>query len=202
MNQNLRIHWTIKPKELPSILKNCSKCKEKKEFKNSGKFRVNANGSQLDIWLIFRCESCETTYNLTVLERIEAGRVDKEEYKGFLSNSNHLAAKYGNDKDLFGKNKAEMIQNGIDYEVISRDTTIACSKEGITEVEIRIPAGFDLRVDALLVRQFSISRSTAKKWCETGCVLNHGSLISHKSKVRDFMVLQILPPVPDSLTKS
>lgn len=202
MNQNLLIHWTIKPKELPSILKNCSKCKAKKEFKNSGKFRVNANGSQLDIWLIFRCESCETTYNLTVLERIEAGRVDKEEYKGFLSNSNHLAAKYGNDKDLFGKNKAEMIQNGIDYEVITRDTTIVCSKEGITEVEIRIPAGFDLRVDALLVRQFSISRSAAKKWCETGCVLNHEGLLSHKSKVRDFMVLQILPPVPDSLTKS
>lgn len=202
MNQNLRINWTIKPKELPSILKNCSKCKEKKKFKNSGRFRVNANGSQLDIWLIFRCESCETTYNLTVLERIEAGRVDKEEYKGFLSNSIQLAGKYGNDKDLFGKNKAEMIQNGIDYEVITRDTNIACSKEDITEVEMCIPAGFDLRVDALLVRQFSISRSTAKKWCEIGRVLNQGTLLSHKSKVRDFMVIQILPPVPDSLTKS
>ena len=202
MNQNLRIQWTIKPKELPSILKNCSKCKGKKEFKNSEKFRINANGSQLDIWLIFRCESCETTYNLTVLERMEAGRVDKEEYKGFLSNSIHLAVKYGNDRDLFGKNKAVMVQNCIDYEVIANNTTIVCNKEGIIEAEIRIPAGFDLRVDALLVRQFSISRSTAKKWCETGGVLNHGQPLSHKSKVRDFMVLQILPPVPDSLTKS
>lgn len=202
MNQNLRIHWTIKPKELPSILKNCSKCKEKKEFKNSGKFRVNANGSQLDIWLIFRCESCDTTYNLTVLERIEAGRVDKEEYKGFLSNSVQLAEKYGNDRKLFGQNKAKMVQNRTDYEVIIRNATVTTSKEGTTEVEISIPAGFDLRVDALLVRQFSISRSTAKKWCETGCVLNHGSLLSYKSKVRDLMVLQILPPIPDSLTKS
>jgi hypothetical protein len=202
MSQSLRIQWTIKPKELPSILKNCSKCKEKKEFKNSKKFRVNANGSQLDIWLIYRCESCETTYNLTVLERMEAGRVDKEEYKGFLSNSIHLAAKYGNDRELFGKNKAEMVQSHIDYEVIARNTTIACNKESMIEAEIRIPVGFDLRVDALLVRQFSISRSTAKKWCETGIVLNHRQPLSHKSKVRDLMVLQILPPVLDSLTKS
>jgi hypothetical protein len=144
MNQNLRIQWTIKPKELPSILKNCSKCKGKKEFKNSKKFRVNANGSQLDIWLIFRCESCETTYNLTVLERMEAGRMDKEEYKGFLSNSIHLAAKYGNDRELFRKNKAEMVQNQMDYEVIARNTSIVCNEEGMIEVEIRIPAGFDL----------------------------------------------------------
>jgi hypothetical protein len=201
MKENLRIQWTIKSKELPSILKNCSKCKDKKEFINSGKFRVNANGSHLDIWLIFRCESCETTYNLSVLERIEAGRVDKEEYKGFLRNSIQLAAKYGNDRDLFVKNKAEMVQNRTDYEIIERNTMLACSKEGITEVDIRIPAGFDLRVDALLVRQFSISRSTAKKWCENGCILNNGTLLSHKSKVRDFMVLQIQPPILDPLTK-
>lgn len=202
MNQNLRNQWTIVPKELPSILKNCSKCKEKKEFKNSGRFRVNANGSHLDIWLIFRCECCDTTYNLTVLERIEAGRVNKEEYKGFLRNSKELTVKYGNDKEIFTKNKAEMSQNRIEYQVIDKEMECTCSMEGIMEVELRIPAGFDLRLDALLVRQFSISRSHAKRWCENGYVRSNGKPLSHKSKVRDFMVLQILLEDQASLTNT
>ena len=202
MNQNLRNQWTIVPKELPSILKNCSKCKEKKEFKNSGKFRVNANGSHLDVWLIFRCECCDTTYNLTVLERIDAGRVNKEEYNGFLSNSKDLAVKYGNDKEIFIRNKVEISQNRMEYQVIEKETECTSNMEGIMEVELRVPAGFDLRLDALLVRQFSISRNHAKKWCENGLVRSNGKPLSHKSKVRDSMVLQILLENQASLTNS
>ncbi len=32
----------------------CGKCGKKRDFINSGKFRVNANGNLLDVWLIFR----------------------------------------------------------------------------------------------------------------------------------------------------
>ena len=37
----------------------CGGCGKKQEFVNSGKFRVNANGNRVDIWLIYRCKKCK-----------------------------------------------------------------------------------------------------------------------------------------------
>ena len=36
----------------------CGGCGKKREFVNSGKFRVNANGKNVDVWLIYRCSKC------------------------------------------------------------------------------------------------------------------------------------------------
>ncbi len=37
----------------------CGGCGKKQEFVNSGKFRVNANGNRVDVWLIYRCKKCK-----------------------------------------------------------------------------------------------------------------------------------------------
>ena len=80
MTRKHRIKWLVVPKELPAVLRRCPKCGKKTEYENSGKFRVNANGSLLDIWLIYRCESCETSWNMAVYERIAAKDLDSGEY--------------------------------------------------------------------------------------------------------------------------
>ena len=36
------------------VIWNCPKCSRKTHFANTKKFRVNANGNKLDIWLINR----------------------------------------------------------------------------------------------------------------------------------------------------
>ena len=95
MTRKHRIKWLVVPKELPEVLRRCPKCGKKTEYENSGKFRVNANGNLLDIWLIYRCESCETSWNMAVYERIAAKDLDSGEYMGFLSNDAALAARYG-----------------------------------------------------------------------------------------------------------
>ncbi|WP_084023929.1 DUF1062 domain-containing protein [Clostridium taeniosporum] len=40
-----------------------NKCNEKIHYINSGKFRVNANKNNIDIWLIYQCEKCKSTWN-------------------------------------------------------------------------------------------------------------------------------------------
>lgn len=93
MTRKHRIKWLVVPKELPAVLRRCPKCGKKTEYENNGKFRVNANGSLLDIWLIYRCESCETSWNMAVYERIAAKDLDSGKYMGFLSNDAALAAR-------------------------------------------------------------------------------------------------------------
>ena len=41
------------------VFHRCGGCGKKQEFLNSGKFRVNANGNKVDVWLIYRCKKCK-----------------------------------------------------------------------------------------------------------------------------------------------
>jgi len=90
-----------------AIFHRCSKCGKKKRFVNTGKFRVNANGRHVDVWLIYQCEKCKKTWNLTVYERKSPDRIAAEEYQRFLDNDFELAAQYGNDISFLKRNKAE-----------------------------------------------------------------------------------------------
>lgn len=76
-------------------------------FVNTGKFRVNANGDRIDVWLIYQCEKCKHSLNLTVYERTKPNRISREEYQLFLDNDMALAAKYGNDKAFLKRNRVE-----------------------------------------------------------------------------------------------
>lgn len=87
----------------------CAKCKSKKKFVNTYKFRVNANGNRLDVWLIYQCEKCKHTLNLTIYERKKPTQIPKELFIKFQENDYDLALQYGRDVVLFQRNKAEII---------------------------------------------------------------------------------------------
>lgn len=89
------------------VFHRCGGCGKKKEFVNSGRFRVNANGNQVDVWLIYRCIKCKHSWNLTIYERKCPGKIPAEEYQKFLDNDEELASAYGSDLAFLKKNHAE-----------------------------------------------------------------------------------------------
>ena len=91
-----------------NIIRKCSACGRKSIYINSNKFRVNANGNRIDVWLIYQCRKCKHTYNLTIYERLKKDALSLELYTGFMDNDEELAKVYGTDKSLFVKNKAEI----------------------------------------------------------------------------------------------
>ena len=58
----------------------CGGCGKKQEFVNSGKFRVNANGNRVDVWLIYRCKNCKHSWNLAIYERMRPSKIKKDDY--------------------------------------------------------------------------------------------------------------------------
>lgn len=88
------------------VYRRCGGCGRKQEFVNSGRFRVNANGNRIDVWLIYRCRKCRHPWNLTVLERVAPARVPPELYARFLENDEETAARYGNDIAFLKRNHA------------------------------------------------------------------------------------------------
>lgn len=96
-----------KPKSI-KVLHRCGGCGKKQEFVNSGKFRVNANGNNVDVWLIYRCQKCKHSWNLTVYERTKPHKIPPELYELFLCNDEDTAYSYGRDIDFLKRNNAEI----------------------------------------------------------------------------------------------
>lgn len=65
-----KILWEIQYLSLPLVSKHCKKCGEKSRFSCSEKFRVNARRRSLDIWLIYNCLNCDTSWNARVYSHI------------------------------------------------------------------------------------------------------------------------------------
>jgi hypothetical protein len=91
MSHVLEVKWTIVPKEPPQPLLRCSRCSGTRRFRTSEKFRINANGKQVDAWLIYKCTSCDHTWNRPILERRQAGSVDPLLLAALRANEPELA---------------------------------------------------------------------------------------------------------------
>lgn len=70
-------------------------------FVCAGKFRVNANGRRLDVWLIYRCQRCGRTWNVPLFERISPEKLPAGQYEGFLDNDQELVRQYAGDRGFF-----------------------------------------------------------------------------------------------------
>ena len=98
--------------ESVKVYHRCGGCGKKQEFLNSGKFRVNANGNRVDVWLIYRCKKCKHSWNLTIYERKKPAKIAPQEYELFMENDAELASQYGNDIEFLKRNNAELRRRG------------------------------------------------------------------------------------------
>lgn len=160
------IEYRILPRHAYKIQRNCSGCKGKSNYINTGNFRVNANGNRIDVWLIYQCEKCRHTYNLTVHERVKPTEIPEENYKRFLANDAKLALEYGMDKALLARNKAFISDEDMEYDLLPKiQNEIPEKQEEIlkTQIILENPYGLKVREDKLVSEILKISRSKAKK---------------------------------------
>jgi hypothetical protein len=115
MSYLFKSEYEIIPQEPFAIRHNCSGCGCKTTYLSTGRFRVNANGKQLDIWLIYQCEQCKHTYNLALYERIGREAITPEDYQRFMENDAATAFAYGLKRELFSRNKAEIAWERLSY---------------------------------------------------------------------------------------
>src|SRR5260221_771661 len=86
--------WVIRALGLPAIVKACVSCSSTRHHP-TGKFRVNANGKLLDVWMLICCERCGRTSKIPVHERIHVKPLAGERLLMFENNDRamprHLA---------------------------------------------------------------------------------------------------------------
>lgn len=186
-----KIMLSVHPKSLPKVRRNCPKCNEKSFFINTGKFRVNANKNNIDVWLIYQCEECKATKNMTVYERVNPSDIDRDLYDKFLANDLQLAKEYAFDMSMYSRNKSEVVFDSVEYDIEEERIEDNNIEEGELLLEISCPYPVEGRLDKLLSERLDISRSKIKKMHKEGFIRIDDEKNSIKSKIKDGMKIHI-----------
>lgn len=184
--------WEIVVQNSPVVLKNCPKCGCHSAFECSDHFRVNANQNYIDVWLIYMCQKCSSTWNMEILSRRDRKTIDKELYAKFLHNDSELARLYAFDAGIHTRNKALMDYGSLIYEIHGNDISLPELKEAV-EIEMICMYAIDLRLDKLLGRKLQLSREQIKRLEAQNRICVDNSQGSIKNKVRNGLRLSILP---------
>ena len=186
------IKWyEIIPQGSYRVWRNCSGCGKKTWYQNTNCFRINANGTKLDVWLIYQCEICRHTYNLTIWERVKVSAIGAE-YERYQKSDQKLAEKYGNDRAFFERNRAE-IDEKRDYKIKERreapkEVSGKSEEEGGQEEKgvtmfLYNPNYLHLRIDKERGEIFGKSRSWIQKARREGTIAVTGTYLGKVTTV-------------------
>ncbi len=100
------ITWELQYLTAPKTIHYCKKCGVETQHVSSEAFRINAQRKSLDIWLIYRCAQCKTTWNMAIYSRTDLKSIGTELLDKFSSNDKELALRYAMNTELLKRSGA------------------------------------------------------------------------------------------------
>jgi hypothetical protein len=158
MSSTVRIHWAITPQIAPQPLINCNRCGGVKAYRCSGKFRVNANGKRIDVWLIYRCVTCDNSWNFGIFERSNRRDIEPTLLQALESNDPGLARRHAFDIVAL-RNQVGRVEEFPDVAVHKRLLGGAGEEAAVLELQLGLEMPTSLRLDRLLANELGIARS-------------------------------------------
>ncbi|RWL43577.1 MAG: DUF1062 domain-containing protein [Mesorhizobium sp.] len=191
MSSTLRVHWTIAPAIAPRPLINCNRCGDIKPYRCSEKFRVNANGKRIDVWLIYRCVSCDNSWNFTILERRNRRDIEPALLTALESNDPALARCFAFDATAL-RNRAGRVEESRDVTVRKRLMDGEPGHADALALELRLEGTTPLRLDRLLAGELGLSRSRLQTLDDRGLLtIEPDGAKALRKPVRDGLAVRI-----------
>lgn len=186
-----KIIWTARYLNAPTAVRYCKHCGARTSFASSGLFRVNAQQKVLDIWLIFKCPNCDTTWNFTILSRVNPCALPPDLLQGFHSNDGDLAMRYAT-RALLKRNGAEL---GIpEIEILGEK--IDFTEPVCIELTTEWPAEY--KATTAIRDKLGISRSELDRLCDSGRIVCISGQNLQKCKLIGTIVIEIRSPLRTS----
>ena len=153
--------WSIRPLELPRPWRYCTSCATARAFVCSERFRVNANKKSLDVWLNYRCASCEDVWKFPLFERRSVSELGAQ-LEAFARHDQAVVWKYAFD---VARLKPHVINVDTDVRVQVERSSLACDAvpSGHLCIHFDVPFACDIRLDRLLTGELGISRSSLER---------------------------------------
>ncbi|WP_234889888.1 DUF1062 domain-containing protein (plasmid) [Agrobacterium vitis] len=190
MCNTLRVRWTIIPQTAPQPWIVCSGCGGLRASQSSGKIRLNANGRKLDAWLIYKCVTCEKTWNRPIFERQNVRDIDPVVLEALQSNDPQwIRTETFNLEAL--RRKSQRVDEFADFRI---EKAILHETDNWTklQIELVVPFPTSTRLDRLLASELSVSKmpsispirdgdtSSSKSCAKTRQIVNRAAN-SHKA---------------------
>lgn len=178
-----KVVWSLQCSALPAARKYCKKCGAKTLFFCSEQFRVNAQRKYLDVWLIYRCSSCDTTWNATILTRVAPQSLPPALLEGFHSNDRRFVTQFAMDVEFLRKNGAEVSLPG--WSVVGE----AFSPWEAAEVRIQSEFSLPIRVSTVVRSKLGLSAQRFSDLLAAGKIKSVPEQDLRKCRVKNGIIL-------------
>ncbi len=160
--------WVVKELGLPAIVRACVSCRSKRHHPTE-KFRVNASGKLLDVWMLISCDQCGRTSKVPVHERIHVRALDHSRLLRFENNDPAMARDLVMDTAFAGRSGYQLDWRGTwqletDMPFYELDSEDAPPLVVFTRFELPAP----VRVEKLLTAGFGLSRAVVRDMVDSG----------------------------------
>jgi len=147
--------WRVEALALPALSLRCARCARVSSFHCIERFRVNANGGLLDVWLLYRCETCAEVHKQRIERRVRADVLPRDVLAGYQA-----------DQPALARRCAFAAGNGAEVPVrVVRDAVLL---NGALRAVIAQPEPCGVRWDRLLARELGWSRARVAREASAG----------------------------------
>ncbi|WP_245765157.1 DUF1062 domain-containing protein [Nonomuraea jiangxiensis] len=159
--------WTVRRTRLPLLAMRCPGCRAEAATVGEGKFRINANGKLLDVWLLVLCVCCERTSKVTVHERVPVRSLDPARLCAFENNDQALVAHTLLDPAVARRNRF-----ALDWRGAWRLESSAIEAAWPYRVEVGFLDPVPVRPERLIAQGLGVSRGEVERRIKCDLPLN------------------------------
>jgi len=135
-------------------------------FQSSDKIRLNANGRKLDAWLIYKCLTCDKTWNRPLFERKNVRDIDPAILEALQSNDPEWIRAESFNLDAL-RRKSQRIDEFPEFDIL-REVLREIAGWTRLEIELVAPLPARIRLDRLLASELKLSRTRLRTLREKG----------------------------------
>jgi hypothetical protein len=152
---------TVTSLRAPTINWRCPTCHRPESFACSERFRANSNGKSIDIWLIYRCRRCDTTKNITVVERTPVQKVPAGLLRAAEDNDAVTARRFARDVGLLRRAGAT-IADGDTWTICPPQADTLADPNGGYRLRLVFPEELLVRLDGVVAAIAGLPRRVVR----------------------------------------
>lgn len=169
MNTDRKALWAVRQSALPTVVRPCPDCSGTRHHP-SGKFRVNANGKLLDVWLLLQCATCDRTSKVPVHERAHVQSLEPSRLVAYENNDPAVVREVTMSASLAAKN-GYRLDWADTWELDTDAPFYVIDDPAVLNVLVTFELPAPIRVERLLMLGLGISRTEVRRMVKDGRIL-------------------------------
>lgn len=149
---------------------------------------MNAQKRNIDVWLIYRCAECDSTYNLTILSRTKPELIKKELFLKFSENDEDLSREYAFSSEKGRKNNVEPDYDSVEYEILHDGISIndiLNAEDALVAFKIQTRFEFGLKLSSVVRLCLGLSANLLNQMIEAEAIFTPEGYPLKKRKVKN-----------------